>query len=120
MQREYLRPSIQEFSDVEVAARSAKANPSSRAPFPYGWDFDLSCANLLLEPSASDCVRYVKAFGFVAHIHDATSDDTPSPFTDAVVLKLPFRFVSKDSELKPSWAFARVNAFASKANFPKK
>ena len=119
-QYEAYRPSIQSFSDEITKARDEQANPSSRIPLPYGWDFDKVKDALILEPSAQDFVRYVKAFGFVAHLNDSSSDDTASAFTATVVLKLPFRFGEKESEALPSWAFARVSAFAAKALLPKK
>ena len=117
-QYEAYRPTIEEFSDEIKRARAAKLNPSARAPLPKEWDFDLRQSNLLLEPSAFDFLRYVKAFGFIAHLHDSSSDDTPSAFTASVVLKLPFRF---GDESEHSWSFVRLNAFSAKASrFPKK
>lgn len=120
LRHEHFRPTIQAFSDTVCAARDVKANPASRAPLPYGWDFDLARSSFLLGPSAEDYVRYVKAFGFLAHIHDNSADDTPSPISAVAVSKLPYRFGTKDSELLPSWSFARITAFAAKADFPKK
>ena len=119
-QYEYYRPSIQSFSDTVCAARANKANQSSQVPLPHGWDFDVVNTILSIEPSAADFVRMVKAFGFVAHIDDSSSDDTPEAFTATVVVKLPFRFGEKETEVLPSWAFCRANAFSDKAeNFPK-
>ena len=117
-QYEYYRPTVQSFSDLVREARDDKANPCSLVPLPHGWDFDIVNQSLLIEPSAADFVRLVKAFGYVAHIDEASSDDTPDAFTAAVVLKLPFRFGEKDSEALPSWAFCRVSAFSSKAYLP--
>lgn len=115
-QYEAYRPSIEEFSSEVTRAREAKLNPSARVPLPKQWDFDIRRSNLLLEPSASDYLRYVKAFGFIAHLHECSSDDTPSAFTASVVLKLPFRFGSSQYEEKASWAFVRINAFSAKAS----
>ena len=129
-QHDYYCPTIQEFSDDVAGARQAKLNPSARVPIPLGWDFDLLKSSLLIEPSAFDYARYVKAFGYVVHLNDSTSGDTPDGFTASVVLKLPFRFGSSSSEASPSWAlsfilttpvvkiriFARINAFSGKAD----
>ena len=110
-------PSIQCFSDEIKAARKEKLNPSARIPTKWGWDFDIAKGTVLLEPSASDFSLYKKAFGSISNIHEASSDDTPSPFQATVVLKLPFRYIDVPSEA-PSWCFSRVLAFATKASFP--
>ena len=118
-QYEAYRPSVESFSKEVNEARGRNVNPSSAVPLPYGWDFDVHDQSLLLEPSAKDYPRLVKAFGFIAHIDQASSDDTPDAFTASIVVKLPFRFGEKDSEASHSWAFCRVSAFAAKAiSFP--
>ena len=111
-QYEAYRPTVKSFSDEVVEARKAKLNPSARVCLPHGWDFDIiNGKGLLIEPSEADYVRFVKAFGYVAHLDDSSSDDTPDAFTATVVVKLPFFFGEKEIETKHSWAFARVNAF---------
>ena len=117
-QYEAYRPSIQSFSDELTKAVADEVNPVSRIAVPYGWEFSKLKDAVLLEPSHHDFVRYVKAFGFIAHLNDSSSDDTPSAFTATVVLKLPFRFGEKEIEASPSWVFARVSAFAFKAFSP--
>ena len=118
-QYEPYRPSIQSFSDELTQAVRDEVNPASRIPLPYGWDFTKLKDSVILEPAHDDFVRYVKAFGFVAHLNDSSSDDTPSAFTATVVLKLPFRFGEKESGALPSWSYDRVSAFAAKAFLPK-
>ena len=111
-----IAPPSKAFSAEVHEARNRNVNPSSQIPLPSGWDFDVHNQSLLLESSAKDFVRFVKAFGFAAHIDQASPDDTPGAFAASVVLKLPFRFGEKESEALPSWVFCRVSAFSSKAN----
>ena len=113
---ESCRPTIQEFSDEVKAAREARPNPASRVPIPHGWEFGLLRSSLLIEPSAHDFCRLMKAYGYVSHIHEASPDGAPSAFQLIVVLKVPFRYGDKASEYRHSWAFARINAFADKAD----
>ena len=118
-QYEAYRPSIHSFSDSLTKAVADEVSPASQISVPYGWDFTKLKDNVILDPSQDDFVRYVKAFGLIAHLGDSSSDDTPSAFTATAVLKLPFRFGEKEAEALPSWVFARVSAFASKAFSPK-
>ena len=83
------------------------------------WDFEVVKGEIYLEPSADDFCVFMKAFGYVAHIHDASSDDTASAFQLTIVLKLPFYYGKNASEYRHIWAFARANAFSAKANFTK-
>lgn len=67
-----------------MGARNAKSNPCTRAPIPHGWDFEAINRSLLIESSSADYVPFVKDFGFVAHIDESSSGDTPGDFAAAV------------------------------------
>ena len=86
-------------------------------PIPAGWDFDIANKSLLLEPSYEDYAKFKKSYGYIANIHDASSDDSASPLQLTVILKLPFKYGSKACERYRSWAYARIFAFGSKALF---
>ena len=116
---DFYRPTIQEYSDEIKAPKNEKENPANRAPIKYGWEFAIVKGAVVLEPCADDYSFLMKAFGYVAHIHECSSDDTASAFQLSVVLKLPFKYGEKAAEHRFSWAFARTNAFSAKAKITK-
>ena len=69
---------------------------------------------LISEPAPGEYVDYKLAFGYVASITDASSNDTGSPLSISVILKLPFKYGRSIDENRRSWAWARINAYASK------
>ena len=71
---------------------------------------------MLIEQSVSDFKAYKFPHGFVGSISDEKSATaTLSPFVDNVVVKLHFKRGSSDDEQEFIWAYARVNAIASKS-----
>lgn len=112
---EAYQPDLIDFS-FEVSDAKASPKPMEEViPLPAGWPFDRDRKQLLLEPNAADFCDFRAAFGFVASIGEAKSADTDSPFLLAIVAKLFPRYGFSHREASGSFAFARVNAFSSKA-----
>ena len=109
------QPTIEAYVEDINQARARNMNPADAVPLPAGWTFNRERSQLLLEPTEEDFHSYKHSFGYVATIHDANSTDTASPLCLTVVLKLPFKYGSTADEYYHSYAWARVNAFASKA-----
>ena len=113
----FYQPGIEDFVFDLLEAREAEVNPHMHVPVPIGWTFEKDGDEVVIQPSEYDFARFKKLFGFVANFRGCTSDDTASPFAATVVVKLPFKYGTRDSENQYSWVYARTNAFASKAVF---
>ena len=113
----FYQPGIEDFVFDLLEAREAEVNPHMHVPVPIGWTFEKDGDEVVIQPSEYDFARFKKLFGFVANFRGCTSDDTASPFAATVVVKLPFKYGTRDSENQFSWVYARTNAFASKAVF---
>ena len=97
-------------------ARKANRNPAFEAPLPATWTFEVKNAQLLIEPSADDSPHLKALYGYVGQINDAACNDTATPLCLQIIAKLPFKYGAPKGEFKRSWAFARVDAFASKCS----
>ena len=91
-------------------------NPASQTPFPCGLGMCIYKGAMVLEPGPVEFNDYKSVFGYVSAITDVSPNDTGGPVQMSIVLNPPFKYGHSPEEWKQSWAWARINAFAPKAD----